>query len=168
MSFKLGLYDPEKTYPEQNSFDGENAVINKSTVGEFEAASQKKYRRCVRSDGPESKGPVRRFFPLMMSFIDNTLVANLVTSMPQQIPCTRLAMLGETKNTKAISWGLDCLILQAFRPKNLHEVWPVEACTWMLMQERLVFTQNTVLGRCKSQQELATQTPFFLFLESFS
>ena len=63
MSFKLGLYDLETTYPEQKRFDGENAVINKSTVGEFEAASQKNTGVADALTDPKEKDQFVGFSP---------------------------------------------------------------------------------------------------------
>lgn len=119
MSIEFSLFDPGKTYGGRKQFDCGHAVINKfvrdSLVQQVKRQLSVAY---VLTDSDEQDRFVG-FFTLAHHAIDASALSTLqLGSLPRQIPCARLIMLG---------------VDQAYKNQNLGSG---------LMKQALVITRN--------------------------
>ena len=110
MGFVLEVLDAGKTYTEQKNFDCNHAVINKFVHGSLK--QQVKHGTSVAwvlLDCGHNDRFVG-FFTLMMAQTDQSLLTPLGgKSLPGQVPCTRLVMLGVDSRYKGQDLGLRLL-----------------------------------------------------------
>lgn len=167
MSFELGLYDPEKTYPEQKKFDCEHDIINKCVVSSLKQQVKKNTSVAYVLTDPSADDRFIGFFSLMMSCIDNASLAAFASSLPRQVPCVRLVMLGVDKGYKGKNLGLGLLRHALLKTK---ESAPTLGCKGMYVDaDPGAVAFYTKYGFIALQKSINTggSTPMFLFLESF-
>ena len=167
MSFELGLYDPEKTYSEQKKFDCEHAIINKFVSGSLKQQVKKNTSVAYVLTDPAANDRFVGFFTLMMSCIDNASLAPFASSLPRQIPCVRLVMLGVDKGYKGKNLGLGLLKHALLKTKESARTL---GCKGMYLDaDPGAVSFYTKYGFIALEKPLSAgdSTPMFLFLESF-
>ena len=110
MSYVLALLDPGKTYFEQKKFDCEHDLINKFVRGSIK--QQVKHGTAVAWVLLDTKNNERLagFFTLTMAQVEQSLLLHAGgQSLPRQVPCARLVMLGVDKRCKKQDLGLRLL-----------------------------------------------------------
>ena len=167
MSFELGLYDPEKTYSEQKKFDCEHAVINKFVVGSLKQQVKKNTSVAYVLTDPAANDKLIGFFTLVMSCIDNVSLVPYAASLPRQVPCVRLVMLGIDKAYKGNNLGLRLLKHALVKTKESASTL---GCRGLYLDADpgavAFYTKYGFIALDKPAQAGAS-TPMFLFLESF-
>lgn len=167
MSFELGLYDPEKTYSEQKKFDCEHAIINKFVSGSLKQQVKKNTSVAYVLTDPAANDRFVGFFTLMMSCIDNASLAPFASSLPRQIPCVRLVMLGVDKGYKGKNLGLGLLKHALLKTKESARTL---GCKGMYLDAdpgAVAFYTKYGFIALEKPLNAGDSTPMFLFLESF-
>jgi GNAT superfamily N-acetyltransferase len=167
MNFELGVYDPDKTYFEQKKFDCEHAIINKFVVGSLKQQVKKNTSVAYVLTDPTANDRFVGFFTLVMSCIDNAALTPLASSLPRQVPCVRLVMLGVHKAYKGKNLGLRLLRHALVKT---HESARTLGCRGLYLDaDPGAVNFYTKYGFIELQKPTSAgdSTPMFLFLESF-
>lgn len=167
MSFELGIFDPEITYFEQKKFDCEHAVINKFVSSSLKQQVKKNTVVAYVLTDPAANDRFIGFFTLMMSCIDNASLAPFASSLPRQVPCVRLVMLGVDKAYKGKNFGLGLLKHALLKTKESARTL---GCKGMYLDaDPGAVAFYTKYGFIALEKPLSAgdSTPMFLFLESF-
>ena len=167
MSFELGVYDPDTTYFEQKKFDCEHAVTNKFVSGSLKQQVKKNTSVAYVLTDPAANDRFIGFFTLFMSCIDNAALAPFASSMPRQVPCVRLVMLGVDKSYKGKNLGLGLLKHALVKTKETARSL---GCRGLYLDaEPGAFSFYTKYGYIALEKpaDAGSSTPMFLFLESF-
>ena len=167
MSFELGIFDPEITYFEQKKFDCEHAVINKFVAGSLKQQVKKNTSVAYVLTDRTANDRFIGFFTLVMSSIDNTALAPFASSLPKQVPCVRLVMLGVDKAYKGKNLGLGLLkhALLKTRESARHL-----GCKGLYLDAdpgAVTFYAKYGFIALEKPTSAGDSTPMFLFLESF-
>ena len=167
MSFELGIFDPETTYFEQKKFDCEHAVINKFVSGSLKQQVRKNTSVAYVLTDPAANDRFIGFFTLMMSCIDNAALAPFASSLPMQVPCVRLVMLGVDKAYKGKNLGLR--LLKHALIKTKESALSLGCKGLYLDADPGAVGFYTKYGFITLEKPLSAgdSTPMFLFLESF-
>ena len=167
MSFELGIFDPEITYFEQKKFDCEHAVINKFVAGSLKQQVKKNTSVAYVLTDPAANDRFIGFFTLMMSCIDNAALAPFASSLPMQVPCVRLVMLGVDKAYKGKNLGLR--LLKHALIKTKESALSLGCKGLYLDADPGAVGFYTKYGFITLEKPLSAgdSTPMFLFLESF-
>ena len=167
MSFELGIFDPEITYFEQKKFDCEHAVINKFVAGSLKQQVKKNTSVAYVLTDPAANDRFTGFFTLMMSCIDNAALAPFASSLPRQVPCVRLVMLGVDKAYKGKNLGLR--LLKHALIKTKESALSLGCKGLYLDADPGAVGFYTKYGFITLEKPLSAgdSTPMFLFLESF-
>ena len=167
MNFELGIYDPEITYFEQKKFNCEHVVINKFVIGSLKQQVKKNTSVAYVLTDPAANDRFVGFFTLMMSCIDNASLTPFASSLPRQVPCVRLVMLGVDKAYKGKNLGLK-LLKQALM-KTKESALSLGCKGLYLDADSGAIAFYTKYGFVALQKPLSASdsTPMFLFLESF-
>jgi len=167
MSFELGVYDPDATYFEQKKFDCEHAVINKFVSASLKQQVKKNTSVAYVLTDPATNDRFIGFFTLVMSCIDNTALAPFASSLPRQVPCVRLVMLGVDKAYKGKNLGLRLLKHALVKTKESARTL---GCRGMYLDAdpgAVAFYTKYGFIALENPAHAADTTPMFLFLESF-
>jgi GNAT superfamily N-acetyltransferase len=106
MSVEFSRLDPEKVYAERKQFDCGHAVINKFVHDSMVAQVKKNLSAAYVLTDPEKSHKLVGFFTIAPHSIDASLLSLMqLGSLPRQIPCLRLVMLGVDKNYKGQDLG---------------------------------------------------------------
>lgn len=167
MSFELGVYDPDKTYFEQKKFDCEHPVINKFVIGSLKQQVKKNTSVAYVLTDSSINDRFIGFFTLVMSCIDNAALAPFASSLPRQVPCVRLVMLGIDKGYKKQNLGLRLLRHALIKTKESAQTLGCRGLYLDADPDAVAF--YTKYGFIALQKPLSAggSTPMFLFLESF-
>ncbi len=167
MSFELGVYDPNKTYFELKKFDCEHAVINKFVSGSLKQQVKKNTSVAYVLTDPAANGRFVGFFTLVMSCIDNAALAPFASSLPIQVPCVRLVMLGVDKAYKGKNLGLR--LLKHALIKTAESALTLGCRGLYLDADPIAVAFYTKYGFMAQEKPVKAgeSTPMFLFLESF-
>lgn len=93
--FILESYDPNKTYKEQKKFDCGNEVINKFVRSSLKKQVKDKISGCVALLDQDAEDRFVGFYTLTMFSINASMLSSLSQgSLPSNVPCTRMVMLG--------------------------------------------------------------------------
>ncbi|MGB4116304.1 MAG: GNAT family N-acetyltransferase [Polaromonas sp.] len=167
MSFELGVYDPDKTYFEQKKFDCEHAVISKFVSGSLKQQVKKNTSVAYVLTDPAANDRFIGFFTLVMSCIDNAALAPFASSLPRQVPCVRLVMLGVDKAYKGKNLGLRLLKHALTKTKESARTL---GCRGLYLDADpgavAFYTKYGFIALEKPVRD-GDSTPMFLFLESF-
>lgn len=114
MTVVLSVFDPERVYVDHKKFDCGHATINKFARDSLKAQVRKSLSVAyVLTDSSENDKLVG-FFTIARHAIDVSKLTSLqVGSLPRQIPCSRLAMLGVDMAYKKRNLGMQ-LMREAF------------------------------------------------------
>lgn len=167
MNFELGLYDPEKTYVEQKKFDCEHAIINKFASTSLKQQVKKNTSVAYVLTDSAANDRFIGFFTLVMSCIDNAALAPFASSLPRQVPCVRLVMLGADKAYKGKNLGLR--LLKHALIKTRESALTLGCRGLYLDADPGAVAFYTKYGFIALEKPLSAgdSTPMFLFLESF-
>jgi GNAT superfamily N-acetyltransferase len=115
MTVRLSLFDPTLTYPGQKRFDCGNETINKFARDSLKAQVRKRLSAAYVLTDTAQAGRFAGFFTIAQHSIDMSLLSPLqLGSLPRNIPCSRLIMLGVDLHYKKRGLGLQ-LMREAFR-----------------------------------------------------
>lgn len=99
MNFQYARLDPVKTYAGRKQFDCENRVINKFVHDSLIAQVRKNLSTAYVLTDLDKDDKLIGFFTVASHSIDASLLSVMqLGSLPRQIPCVRLIMLGVDKN----------------------------------------------------------------------
>ena len=167
MSFELGVYDPDATYFEQKKFDCEHAVINKFVSASLKQQVKKNTSVAYVLTDPAANDRFIGFFTLVMSCIDNTALAPFASSLPRQVPCVRLVMLGVDKAYKGKNLGLRLLKHALVKTKESARTLGCRGLYLDADPDAVAFYTKYGFIALENPAQAADSTPMFLFLESF-
>jgi GNAT superfamily N-acetyltransferase len=167
MSFELGVYDPDATYFEQKKFDCEHAVINKFVSAGLKQQVKKNTSVAYVLTDPAANDRFIGFFTLVMSCIDNTALAPFASSLPRQVPCVRLVMLGVDKAYKGKNLGLRLLKHALVKTKESARTLGCRGLYLDADPGAVAFYTKYGFIALEKPVQAADTTPMFLFLESF-
>ncbi len=167
MSFDLGVYDPGKTYFEQKKFDCEHAVINKFVSGSLKQQVKKNTSVAYVLTDPAANDRFIGFFTLVMSCIDNAALAPFASSLPSQVPCVRLVMLGVDKAHKGKNLGLRLLKHALTKTKESARTLGCRGLYLDADPGAVAFYTKFGFVALEKPAHAGGSTPMFLFLESF-
>ena len=167
MSFELGLYDPEKTYFEQKKFDCEHAIINKFVSSGLKQQVKKNTSVAYVLTDPASNDRFVGFFTLVMSHIDNAALAPFASSLPLQVPCVRLVMLGVDKSYRSKNLGLRLLKHALVKTKETARSLDCRGLYLDADPGAVSFYTKYGFIALEKPADAGSSTPMFLFLESF-
>ena len=167
MSFELGVYDPDETYFEQKKFDCEHAVINKFVSGSLKQQVKKNTSVAYVVTDPAANDRFIGFFTLVMSCIDNAALAPFVSSLPKQVPCVRLVMLGVDKAYKGKNLGLRLLKHALTKTKESARTLGCRGLYLDADPGAVAFYTKYGFIALEKPAHTGSSTPMFLFLESF-
>lgn len=115
MTIRLSLFDPTLAYPGQKRFDCGNETINRFARNSLKAQVRKNLRAAYVLTDSAQTGRFVGFFTIAQHSIDMSLLSPLqLGSLPKNIPCSRLIMLGVGIHYKKRDLGLQ-LMREAFR-----------------------------------------------------
>jgi len=162
----LELYNPGKTYNNQKKFDCENAIINK-----FVASSLKKQvrdelsRAFVLLDTNDNDRFVGFYTLSSFSIKAPMLTALSKGSLPSDIPCSRLIMLGVDINYKRR--GLGKQLMKSVIQKTIAAADQIGIYGLYLDADEDAYTFYDNLGFITLQEKKGTKpTPMFLSIET--
>ena len=167
MSFELGIFDPEITYFEQKKFDCDHSVINKFVSGSLKQQVKKNTSVAYVLTDPAAKDRFIGFFTLMMSYIDNAALAPFASSLPRQVPCVRLVMLGVDKAYKGKNLGLRLLKHALIKTKDSALSLGCKGLYLDADPGAVAFYTKYGFITLEKPLSAGDSTPMFLFLESF-
>ena len=167
MSFELGLYDPEKTYFEQKKFDCEHAIINKFVSSSLKQQVKKNTSVAYVLTDPAANDRFIGFFTLVMSCIDNAALASFASSLPLQVPCVRLVMLGVDKSYRSKNLGLRLLKHALVKTKETARSLDCRGLYLDADPGAVSFYTKYGFIALEKPADAGSSTPMFLFLESF-
>ncbi len=167
MSFELGIFDPEVTYFEQKKFDCEHAVINKFVSASLKQQIKKNTSVAYVLTDPAANDRFIGFFSLVMSCIDNAALAPFASSLPRQVPCVRLVMLGVDKAYKGKNLGLRLLKHALVKTKESARTLDCRGLYLDADQGAVAFYTKYGFIALEKPADAGGSTPMFLFLESF-
>ena len=167
MSFELGIYDPEIAYFEQKKFDCEHAVINNFVSASLKQQVKKNTSVAYVLTDHTANDRFIGFFTLVMSTIANAPLAPFASSLPRQVPCVRLVMLGVDKAYKGKNLGLGLLkhALLKTRESARHL-----GCRGLYLDAdpgAVAFYTKYGFIALQNPTSVSDSAPMFLFLESF-
>lgn len=106
MSIEISRYDPELSYTGQKQFDCGNAVINRFVQGNLKAQVKKSLSVAYVLTDPAQDHRFIGFYTLAQHMIDvHALSAMQLGSLPRNIPCSRLIMLGIDQRDQGLQLG---------------------------------------------------------------
>ena len=167
MSFELGIYDPESTYFEQKKFDCEHAVINKFVASSLKQQVKKNISVAYVLTDQSANDRFIGFFTLVMSCIDNAALAPFASSLPRQVPCVRLVMLGVDKAYKGKNLGLRLLKHALMKTKESAMSLGCKGLYLDADPGAVAFYRKYGFIALQKPTSPGDSTPMFLFLESF-
>lgn len=167
MSFELGIFDPEITYFEQKKFDCEHAVINKFVSSSLKQQVKKNTSVAYVLTDPAANDKFIGFFTLVMSCIDNAALAPFTSSLPRQVPCVRLVMLGIDKAYKGKHLGLRLLRHALIKTKESAITLGCRGLYLDADPGAVAFYTKYGFITLEKPAKAGDSTPMFLFLESF-
>jgi len=119
MTIVFSKYDPNLTYAGQKKFDCGNAVINKFVHDSLKSQVRKGVCVAYVLTDQAQAGRFVGFFTIGQHSIGLPSLATLALgSLPKQIPCTRLIMLGVDNQYKGRNLGRQ-LMKEAFKATKL-------------------------------------------------
>lgn len=167
MSFELSVYDPDTTYFEQKKFDCELAVINKFVSASLKQQVKKNTSVAYVLTDPAANDRFIGFFTLVMSCIDNTALASFTSSLPRQVPCVRLVMLGVDKAYKGKNLGIRLLKHALAKTKESARTLGCRGLYLDADPGAVAFYTKYGFIALEKPVQAGDSTPMFLFLESF-
>ena len=167
MNFELGLYDPEQTYSGQKKFDCEHAVINKFVSSSLKQQVKKNTSVAYVLTDPAFDNKFIGFFTLVMSCLDNSTLLLHGASLPRQVPCVRLVMLGIDKAYKGNHLGLRLLKHALMKTKESANVLGCRGLYLDADHAAVAFYTKYGFIALEKPAQAGGSTPRFLFLESF-
>lgn len=167
MSFELGLYDPEQTYTGQKKFDCEHAVINKFVSSSLKQQVKKNTSVAYVLTDPAAEDRFVGFFTLVMSCLDNSTLVPHAASLPRQVPCVRLVMLGVDKAYKGNNLGLRLLKHALMKTKESATALGCRGLYLDADPGAVAFYTKYGFVALQTPAPAGDSTPMFLFLESF-
>ena len=106
MSIEFSLFDPSKTYVERKQFDCEHSVINKFAHDSLVSQVKRQLSVAYVLTDSEQNHRFVGFFTLAHHAINASMLTTLqLGSLPRQIPCARLIMLGVDRAYKGHDLG---------------------------------------------------------------
>lgn len=118
MTIVFSKYDPGLTYAGQKKFDCGNAVINKFAHDSLKSQVKKGLSVAYVLTDQAQAGRFVVFFTIAQHSIELSLASLSSGSLPKQIPCTRLVMLGVDLHYKGKGLGKR-LMKEAFEATKL-------------------------------------------------
>lgn len=167
MSFELGIFNPEATYFEQKKFDCEHAAINKFVSSSLKQQIKKNTSVAYVLTDPAANDRFIGFFTLVMSCIDNAALAPFASSLPRQVPCVRLVMLGVDKAYKGKKLGLRLLKHALIKTKESAATLGCRGLYLDADAGAVAFYTKYGFIALEKPAHAGGSTPMFLFLESF-
>ena len=167
MSFELGVFDPEISYFEQKKFDCEHAVINKFVAASLKQQVKKNTSVAYVLTDPLANDRFIGFFTLVMSCIDNAALAPFASSLPRQVPCVRLVMLGVDKAYKGKNLGLRLLKHALIKTRESALTLGCRGLYLDADPGAVAFYKKYGFITLDKPLNVGDSTPMFLFLESF-
>ena len=167
MNFELGIYDPEITYFEQKKFDCEHAVINKFVSSSLKQQVKKNTSVAYVLTDQFANDRFIGFFTLVMSCIDNAALAPFASSLPRQVPCVRLVMLGVDKAYKGKNLGLGLLKHALIKTRESALTLGCRGLYLDADPGAVAFYTKYGFIALEKPTSAGDSTPMFLFLESF-
>ncbi len=167
MALLLERLISSKTYTDQKKFDCEHTVINHFVRTSLkQQVKQNNSVAWVLLDTDHNDRLVG-FFTLTMAQVDQSLVAALSPkSLPKQVPCVRLVMLGVDKFYKGNNLGLRLLKHALLETKQAAST---VGCRGLYLDAdpKAVNFYLKYGFHALGQISTTTPTPMFLFMESF-
>ena len=167
MSFEVGIFDPDLTYFEQKKFDCEHAAINKFVSSSLKQQVKKNTSVAYVLTDPNASDRFIGFFTLVMSCIDNAALAPFASSLPRQVPCVRLVMLGVDKACKGQNLGLRLLKHAFIKTKESARTLGCRGLFLAADPGAVAFYTKYGFIALEKPVKPGDSTPMFLFLESF-
>lgn len=101
MTLAISSLDPLALYADQKKFDCEHALINKFVAGSLRQQVAKKLSAAFVLVDTELENKFVGFYTCSMASVDRGMLASLSKgSLPHQVPCVRIGMLGIDKRYK--------------------------------------------------------------------
>ena len=170
MNFELGIFNPEATYFEQKKFDCEHAVINKFVSSSLKQQVKKNTSVAYVLTDAAANDRFVGFFTLVMSCIDSPALAPFApfaSSLPRQVPCVRLVMLGVDKAYKGKNLGLRLLKHALTKTKESAATLGCRGLYLDADAGAVAFYTKYGFIALEKPAYAGGSTPMFLFLESF-
>lgn len=115
MTVRISLYDPTLTYPGQKRFDCGNGAVNKFARDSLKAQVRRSLSAAYVLTDASQAGRFVGFLTIAQHSIDMSLLSSLqLGSLPKNIPCSRVIMLGVDKDYQKRNLGQQ-LMKEAFR-----------------------------------------------------